>query len=255
MAAGLGDDHVDLLTGLTGLTRSIRVGTSGWSYSSWVGPFYPEGTSASRMLSAYAATFRTVEAHNTHRRMPTEAVLRRWTAQVPEDFRFVPKAHVGITHRRDTDGLAERVATFFAALAPLGERLGPVLHVLPHRHVDLPRLDLLLAALPPHPAAVLELAPAWWTGEVLDRLSAHGVSLAVIDRDEGDADTAVPSVGPLTYVRLRRSSYTPADLDRWAARLADEAARGRDVYAFVKHDEEGDGPRYARDLVGRLERR
>lgn len=249
MEPGLGHDHVDLLTG------HVRVGTSGWSYPAWVGPFYPPGTPASRMLPAYAESFRTVEAHNTHRRLPTAAALARWVAQVPEDFRFAPKAHVGITHRRDTDGLAERVDRFFTALAPLGTRLGPVLYVLPHRKVDLDRLDLLLATLPPHPPVVLELAPAWWVDAVFERVERHRASLAVVDRDD-DAPPGRrwPQVGPVTYVRLRRAAYGPADLDRWAARLVDAAAGGRDVYAFLKHDEEANGPRYARDLVSRVER-
>ena len=31
-----------------------RVGTSGWSYDEWTGPFYPEGTAASARLAYYA---------------------------------------------------------------------------------------------------------------------------------------------------------------------------------------------------------
>jgi uncharacterized protein YecE (DUF72 family) len=232
----------------------IRVGTSGWSYASWVGPFYPERTPASRMLEVYAETFRTVEAHATHRRAPTATALARWVAQAPDRFRFAPKAHIGITHRRDTDGVDERVSAFFAALAPLGDRLGPALFVLPHRQPDLARLDLLLAALDavrPGPRAAFELAPPWRVPAVLDRLDRHGATLAIVDRED-DPGRDQPVVGPLTYVRLRRASYTEADLDGWAERLAAASAAG-DVYAFVKHDEEGRGPRYARDLVTRLE--
>jgi uncharacterized protein YecE (DUF72 family) len=231
----------------------IRVGTSGWSYPAWVGPFYPERTPAARMLAVYAATFDAVEAHATHRRLPTPTALAKWVAQSPDGFRFAPKAHAGITHRRDTVGLAERVRTFFGALERLGHRLGPVLFVLPHRQPDLERLDLLLRALDGIATgrAVFELAPAWRVPEVLDRLAAHDASLAIVDRDE-DPGRDQPAVGPLTYVRLRREQYTGADLDEWSDRLAVAAGHG-DVYAFVKHDEQAHGPRYARDLVRRLE--
>jgi uncharacterized protein YecE (DUF72 family) len=235
----------------------VRIGTSGWAYPTWVGPFYPEGTSAARMLARYAESFRTVEAHATYRRAPTSAALGKWVAAVPADFRFAPKAHIGITHRRDTDGLADRMAAFYAALAPLGDRLGPVLFVLPHRLPDLDRLDKLLAGLPPAgPPAVFELAPGWWTDEVVERLARRDASLAFVDRDDGPAPEWPPPGGAsLAYVRLRRSTYADADLAAWAARLTDAGTAGRDVYAFVKHDEGGDGPRYARDLVKRLERR
>ena len=233
----------------------IRVGTSGWSYPTWVGPFYPPGTSAARMLPAYAEAFRTVEAHATYRRLPTAAALAKWRAQVPEDFRFALKAHIGITHRRDTDGLADRVAAFAAAIEPLGDRTGPVLFVLPHHQPDLERLDLLLAATEGRPFdAVFELAPGWWIEPVYERLERAGASLAAIERDgERGVEPAVEPRGPVVYVRLRRSAYTADDLDGWAQRLRGYAAAGRDVYAYLKHDQGGDGPRYARAHVGRLQ--
>lgn len=239
----------------------VRVGTSGWSYPEWVGPFYPEKTSAARMLPYYGARFTTVEAHSTHRRLPTPAALTRWLAQVPPTFRFAVKAHAGITHRRDLDGVTERVIRFYAALEPLRERLGPVLFVLPHRQPDLPRLDGLLTALaaaapPAASAPVFELAPDWWVPEVLDRLAAHPASLAVIDKEGGPEPPAQAlDTGPVGYVRLRRGTYTEDDLRRWAERLrAAAAGTPAGVYAFVKHDDQGDGPRYAQSLVEHLER-
>lgn len=229
------------------------MGTSGWSYPEWTGTFYPVGMSPSRMLPFYARQFPTVEAHNTYRRMPIASVLERWRSQVPDRFRFAPKAHLGITHRRDLDGVEERVAAFFAALAPLGDRLGPVLFSLPHRQPDLARLDRLLAALPPPPTppSAFELGPAWATAGVLRRLEAHGATLALVDADGRAAPDL--ELGPFTYLRLRRTRYDREELDEWAARLREMTWAGRDVYAFFKHDEHGDGPRYARRVMGRLE--
>jgi uncharacterized protein YecE (DUF72 family) len=154
------------------------------------------------------------------------------------------------------------MAAFARSLAPLGRRLGPVLFVLPHRQPDLVRLDLLLQALDPLPdiRPVFELAPAWWVDEVFDRVEAHGASLAVVDRDgpgHPDLDESVGRPpGPISYVRLRRQTYSDAELAAWAERLGREASsRSGGVYAFVKHDEHGDAPRYARALVEHLERR
>lgn len=235
----------------------IRVGTSGWSYPEWIGPFYPEKTPATRMLPFYAQRFSTVEAHSTYRRLPTPAALTRWTQQAPPEFRFAPKAHAAITHRRDLDGLAERVENFFTSLSPLGPQLGPVLFVLPQREPDRERLDAVLRAATPVAASpvVFELATAWVQDrEVLDRLGADDASLAVIDR-EGDPEAigTLPAIGKVAYVRLRRASYTPESLARWAERLAAAADRGVDVYVFLKHDDHGDAPRYAQALVARLE--
>ncbi len=228
----------------------VRVGTSGWSYPEWIGRFYPNGTSPARMLEFYGRRFPTVEAHSTYRRLPTAATVARWREQVPAAFRFVPKMHLGVTHRRDLDGVEDRVAAFVDAVAPLEEQLGPMLVSLPHREPDLGRLDRLLAALPasPHgPPAAFDLSPAWASAEVYDRLDAAGATVVV--SDTAGTDVSVPTIGPVAYVRLRRDRYDRAELEGWADRLAKVCAEGRDVYAFLKHDECGDGPRYARRLA------
>ncbi|HVF13105.1 MAG TPA: DUF72 domain-containing protein, partial [Acidimicrobiales bacterium] len=230
----------------------VRVGTSGWSYPEWLGRFYPNGTSVARMLDFYGRRFATVEAHATYRRLPAAAAFERWRSQVPPGFRFAPKAHLGITHRRELDGMEERVDAFLTAIAPLGDSLGPVLFSLPHQDPDLVRLDRLLAAMPPPPvgpAAAFELGPNWYTGEVIDRLEAHGATLVVVDAD-GERNVHAPlTVGPLAYVRLRRHRYDRSGLEVWAERLGKIQADGRDSYVFLKHDEQGDGPRYARRLA------
>ncbi len=228
------------------------MGTSGWSYPEWLGRFYPNGTSPARMLDFYGRRFTTVEAHATYRRLPAAAALERWRTQVPPEFRFTAKVHMGITHRRDLDGVEERVAAFLAAVAPLGQHLGPVLLSLPHKEPDLDRLDRLLAAFPSPgsgPVPAFELGPAWYTGEVISRLDAHGATLVVLDNDNEREDRAPLTVGPLAYVRLRRDRYDRGGLEAWAEKLAKLRADGRDAYVYLKHDAEGDGPRYARRLA------
>lgn len=233
----------------------LRLGTSGWSYPEWVGRFYPNGTQPGRMLDFYSRIFRTVEAHSTYRKMPEATTLSRWASQVPEGFRFVPKVHLGITHRRDLDGVEDRLAAFLEALASLGPALGPVLFSLPHQDPDLRRLDRLLGSIPPPPVgpvAAFDLSPAWFIPEVLDRLDAHGATLVLTDSERGEPP--VVHVGPLVYVRLRRERYNRTQLEAWGNRLAKETAGGLDAYAFLKHDETGDGPRYARRLAATASR-
>ena len=230
------------------------MGTSGWAYVEWVDAFYPKGTTASRMLRHYATRLPTVEAHSTYRRLPSASTLERWAGQVPAEFRFAPKAHVGITHRRDLDGIDERVAAFMAAVTPLQSRLGPVLFQLPHQHPDLVRLGALVDALPVDTAAAFELGPEWLAGDVagdvLDRLTGRRATVALVE-----TDTRSPSdldAGSFTYARLRRSRYGDAELDRWAARLTKLRADGRDVYVYLRHDDDGRAPGYAQRLMEKL---
>ena len=226
----------------------MRVGTSGWSYPAWIGSFYPDKTSPARMLGVYSSAFDTVEAHATYRRLPSASALAKWVDTVPTTFRFACKAHMGISHRRELDGVEDRVTDFLAAVAPLGQTLGPVLVSLPHQEPDLDRLGRILDPLG---GGAFELGPAWERTDVLDRLSAGGATLVVSDTPERPAG-AIPPVGPVAYVRLRRGDYLPADLDLWADRVAKVAADDRDVYVFLKHDDAATGPRLARALVDRL---
>jgi uncharacterized protein YecE (DUF72 family) len=196
------------------------------------------------MLGVYAGSFDTVEAHATYRRLPTPAALAKWVATVPPDFRFAPKAHMGITHRRDLDGVEDRVAAFLAALGPLGDRRGPILFSLPHLEPDLGRLGRILDALPPGIPSAFELGPAWATPAVLDRLDAGGATLVAVDTNP------VPA-GPVAYVRLRRAAYSAEELDAWAERLAKVTADGRDAYVFLKHDDAATGPALAQELRAR----
>src|SRR5262249_29659683 len=44
-----------------GWVMSILIGTQGWNYEAWVGPFYPRDTRPAEFLSTYARAFRAVE--------------------------------------------------------------------------------------------------------------------------------------------------------------------------------------------------
>src|SRR5437667_365644 len=115
-----------------------------------------------------------------------------------------------------------------------------------HRHVDLDRLDRLLSALPRSARAAFELAPQWHEPAVVERLEAHGAALVTVDRD-GAPPAPVPADFAFAYVRLRRDRYSAAEIEAWANRLR-ELAAGGDVYAFVRHDDAGDAPRWAQAL-------
>ena len=49
---------------------NLYVGTSGYSYKEWKGPFYPEKLPANQFLRFYGGQFRAVESNSTFRAMP-----------------------------------------------------------------------------------------------------------------------------------------------------------------------------------------
>ena len=51
------------------------VGTSGWSYDNWVGPFYPQKLPRNQWLKHYAQHLDTVELNASFYRLPMQNML------------------------------------------------------------------------------------------------------------------------------------------------------------------------------------
>ena len=97
---------------------NIWVGTSGYSYADWVGPFYPSGTASKGMLASYSRVFPITELNFTFYRSPTPAMLARLADQTPEGFQFLVKVPRSISHEADVRDLPG----FRRALEQLRER-------------------------------------------------------------------------------------------------------------------------------------
>jgi uncharacterized protein YecE (DUF72 family) len=61
----------------------------------------------------------------------------------------------------------------------------------------------------------------------------------------GDVD----GVAPFRYLRLREPPYDEESLAAWAERLRPLLDGGVEVYAYFKHEDEPDAPRYALRLL------
>jgi len=96
---------------------SLFVGTSGYSFADWVGPFYPPGTKSGDFLSYYAQHFSCVEVNSTYYRIPNPRVLSLMEKKTPAGFRFIVKLNQVMTHQRSSEpGL---YGEFLAVLEPL----------------------------------------------------------------------------------------------------------------------------------------
>ncbi len=229
------------------------VGTSGYSYKEWLGPFYPADLKPAEMLGYYAGQLKSVEINNTFYRMPKRQVLEGWAGQVPDGFRFVLKVTRRITHfKRLKPEAAEELAYVLETSAALGDRLGPMLFQLPpYFKKDADRLGAFLELLPEGFQAAFEFRhPSWFDDEIFDALRAHGVALVIADTGADDRDAPFTATAGHGYLRLRREDYSDAELEEWAERIAGQD--WTDAYVFFKHEDEGAGPRMAKRFEGLL---
>jgi uncharacterized protein YecE (DUF72 family) len=78
----------------------LRIGTSGWHYDHWRGPFYPDDLPAGDDLGYYAERFDAVEVNHSFYRLPAASTVAAWRETVPSTFRFAVKASRYLTHMK-----------------------------------------------------------------------------------------------------------------------------------------------------------
>jgi uncharacterized protein YecE (DUF72 family) len=239
----------------------VRVGTCGYSYRDWIGNFYPPGVRPGKMLDYYASRFVTVEIDSSYYRIPSEAAIESMHRRTPEEFRFTAKAPGSLTHvPADADNVSlEDAPVFRERLAPLVEagKLGAVLLQFPNsfrpgKSAE-QHLGRLRDALPDLPLVAEFRHREWQSDATIALLGTLDIGWCNVD-EPGFQTLLRPSsdvVGNLAYVRFHgrnaktwwkgdgaeryHYSYTPQELEPWAARVADMASAARETYVFFNN--------------------
>jgi uncharacterized protein YecE (DUF72 family) len=221
------------------LPRQLYLGTSSWTFPGWQGLVYDRAASASVLarhgLGAYAQhpLLRTVCVDRTFYGPLPAADYANYAAAVPDDFRFVVKAHAWCTQptRRDSGHARWRSHTPNACflhpgyaiehvvepcLAGLGPKAGPILFQFSPLDVQTlggpqhfaVRLHAFLEALPHGPAYVVELRN--------HQLLSPAYHEVLMDLGVGHCFNVHPSMPPLhEQMRLIPRGTMPILLVRW----------------------------------------
>jgi len=247
---------VDEVTPATGgrMSGTLYLGTSGFAYDHWVGVLYPKAMRQADWLEHYCRQFATVEINASYYHMPRAAVSAAWSERTPGDFSFTMKLNGELTHRRRLVDCAGPLAEYMAAVAPLGEKLGPVLVQLPPSFAaDLPRLESFLELCPPDGRWAVEFRhKSWFCEECYAILRARNVALVAHDFKPEVPDLATAD---WVYVRLHGpgqdfiASYPEKALRRRAKEISVRLAGGLDVYVYFNNDAHGHAVRNARRLA------
>jgi|1186.fasta_scaffold20114_3 uncharacterized protein YecE (DUF72 family) len=243
-------------------TSKLLVGTSGWSYRSWRGPFFPKDVPERGHLEYYARQFPTTELNGVFYRTPTEEAVRGWAERTPADFVFAWKASKFITHwKRLNDTSRNSLELMESRLRLLGGKAGPVLFQLPPQfEKNLERLAAFLKLLGPRRPYVFEFRhPSWYEDDALDLLRDNDIALCISDHHDAPSPWLVTARH--VYVRGHgpqgryRGHYSRNTLDMWARRLRKLCADGRDAYVYFDNDQKSAAPKDALLLMQMLENR
>jgi uncharacterized protein YecE (DUF72 family) len=188
--------------------HGIVVGTSGYSFSDWVGPFYPPRTRSGDFLAYYARHFDAVEVNSTYYRIPPARMIEQMEQKTPPGFRFVVKLHQSMTHERERDPALYR--EFLAAIEPLkiAGKLDGLLAQFPwsfqRTSATLDHLGALRERLPGEPLFVEFRHASWDAPETAPWLREHGLGFCAVD--EPALEGLMPPVTMVTaadaYVRF-----------------------------------------------------
>lgn len=277
----------------------VRTGTAGWVFAPWRGEFYPPGLTQKQELAYASKHLGAIEINATFRALQKPASFRNWASQTPEGFVFSVKGPQLITHIKRLKDVEIPLANFLASgpLA-LGARLGPFVWQLPpNTTYNAERMENFLALLPKSPADAAAFAgrhedwmkvaatsaegvttirhaievrhDSFANPDFIAQMRRHNVALVVADTAEWPT---LDVTADFVYCRLQgapgKESYEPADLERWAKRIAAWAdgeamsdgafvaelpeARPRDVFAFFVSTDKVHAPANAMALAQRL---
>ena len=231
------------------------VGVSGFSYSSWVGRFYPEGLKNDEFLGYYSKHLGSVEINSSFYAAPNAAMVRSWAAKTAEEFRFAFKAPRLITHiLKLTKGASEASAKLSATIGNLGPRLGPVLFQLPP--FSKLNQELLQSFLSETDGIVQEKVfefrhPSWFTESIYRLLDEHQAGFCIADTE--DLEPTFQVTGGLAYFRLRKDSYDETAIDRWSEKIHRLSDGAKECYVYLRHDETGENALLAQRLSKSLQ--
>jgi uncharacterized protein YecE (DUF72 family) len=284
----------------------IRIGISGWRYPPWRGVFYPAGLTQARELEYASRAFPTIEINGSFYSLQRPESYRRWYDETPGDFVFAIKGGRYITHLRRLVNIEAPLANFFASgIFNLREKIGPFLWQFPPQfRYDERKFEEFFDLLPRDLEAALRLArgrdermtgrsalridgnrplrhaveirhESFRTPRFVDQLRRHGICLVFADT-AGKWPYFEDLTSDFVYLRLHGdaelyvSGYTPAALERWAARIrcwsgglqprdailagkrSDAKRTLRDVYCYFDNDVKVRAPVDAHGLMRRL---
>ena len=240
---------------------TIRIGTSGWNYDHWKGPFYPDDLAQKDWLAFYAERFPTVEVNNTFYQLPEKKTVRAWLDDAPDDFVFAVKASRYITHMKKLKDPKESLRRFLEATEVFGDRLGPVLFQLPPSwNVNEERLATFLEALPDDLRCAFEFRDeSWFNDDIMELLRSHGSAFCVYHLAGRRSPKEVTA--DFTYVRLHgpgdkyEGSYDQRALSGWAGAFSSWADKGLDVFCYFDNDDSGYAAKNAGSLAEMLDAR
>jgi uncharacterized protein YecE (DUF72 family) len=239
-----------MVINLAEISRKVLLGTSGWSYNEWIGPFYTRMDKSK--LRAYTRVFKTVEIDSTFYRYPSKGTVMGWTKYSPDGFVYTAKLPGLITHEKKLElaqGIEKDLQRFLELMEPLilSGKLGCILIQLPPRFDYRPKqLEDFFRSLPTHVKFAVEFRDlSWMRSETWALLEKYKVAYTIVD--EPLLPPEIHLTSQIAYFRWHGRGarpwydyrYKAEELRPWAPRVQEAAHVVEKVYGYFNNHYHG----------------
>jgi uncharacterized protein YecE (DUF72 family) len=258
----------------------IYIGTCGFAYKDWIGPFYPAKIKSAEMLPYYASRFRAVEIDASYYGVPAASTIAGMHARTPDEFRFSFKAPQTVTHPPDDSARVHDDAQLLRErLEPLAAhgKLAAILIQFPNAFKPGERaqhyLRAVVAAFGELPLVAEFRNRDWQTEATLEMLRELCIGLCNVDLPSYDTLPApsADATSRVGYVRFHGRnaaqwwsgdnvtrydySYAAGELLPWSDRIADLESQTDETHVFFNNHAEGQAAGNAEMIEALLEER
>lgn len=259
----LPDDHPGTQKTLTekGNQKELQVfvGCAKWNRQELKG-FYPRGTKDE--LEYYGSQFNAIELNATFYRYNARQISG-WYEKVPRGFRFFPKVHQEISHRKWLGNVDQQTQSFVQSISNFMEKRGTIFLQLrgdfSPKHFD--RVTKFVENWPQKIPLAIEFRHGdWYNDETvaadLYRLLEENNVANVITDTAGRRDLLhMRLTNNEAFVRYVGANH-PTDysrLDDWVLRLKDWVNQGlTNIHFFLHQNEERESPQLAAHFIAKL---
>ena len=119
-----------------------HIGCSGWSYTSWKGPFYPPNLENPDWLRFYSQVFDYVEIDSSFYRIPNQFIVKNWVKGLQITLDSQQSFLKVITHDKLLVDVEEDVERFLENIEPLEKKTLALLIQLPPSLEIMPGLEV-----------------------------------------------------------------------------------------------------------------
>jgi uncharacterized protein YecE (DUF72 family) len=236
----------------------IYLGTSGWSYKDWIGPFYPENLKQNKWLEFYSKKFDTVEVNASFYRLPFKNMVKGWKNKTPDDFLLTFKGSKLITHNKKLKEVDKYLEKFYNRIKLAEEKVGVILWQLhPKIKKDLDLLENFLNKLDKNIKQCVEFRDkSWFCSDVYSLLEKYNVAFCIISAPS--LPTNIQITTNFAYIRWHgegkdwyRYDYSDEQLNGWATQI--KKLEVNDVFGYFNNDYDAFAPKNCLKLKKILE--